>query len=766
MVRNIFLLSAMLLSATTHSDDIDIYLRALQRSVTAEVVLYVDWRSAGAAGLAQDLPAQLSEAIRTAAKPDHWPWGPPAVAITLLAPRVTPCFDPNCDDPDWALYPVPDANEEGALAALEAAMGSLAEATEMRSLQSYSRNDVSTVIDRLYGDRTSDASCAPPELLYLGFDETSETREPAALAAAIATHWNAAVVDSAGLGFVSLAGVGAGFSERLGKAYLPLFEPAPAMPWRGGLQQLSSTGEPVGTPLNAANSAALGAVMHSTPVFVDYGLRAGYTETEPDVRLLFGGNDGYLHMWHMTAPVDGSIMSGHEAWAVMPSAIEPEQRKISGLDAVARFPYGLDGSPVVHRYDSDRDGTVDPAAGDRVLVFFGLRRGGAELYGWDISEPDEPVELWQLSRSSPAFEQLGLTFSTPQVVQLDLGEPSLRTALLLGAGYSPNKDLRATADIVGNAIYLLDAESGRLLWRASGPGSSAPFDSSLAAEEMTHSFAAPPAVLDSDGDGASDKAYLADTGGQIWRVDLPQAGRGWTGDQTELMAAASARVIARLGGSADADRRFFHRVDVTRARDDFGDYDGVVLVSGNRANPLETVVANYAYLIKDRGFPGIVTHSQLSDVTEICRRPQDDGCTRETLEKGWALSLQGLGEKGLASPLVRSGKVYFSTYLPTAEHLGHCDAGLGEGRVYIVDLLHGAPAVRETYPARNWDDEDDKLLETQRYFAVGDGIPSAVVPYREGLMLPGPGPDGRLVLDPGGTMRWRVHWRESGVDPQ
>ncbi len=57
---------------------------------------------------------------------------------------------------------------------------------------------------------------------------------------------------------------------------------------------------------------------------------------------------------------------------------------------------------------------------------------------------------------------------------------------------------------------------------------------------------------------------------------------------------------AESGGTASDDRRFFHAPDIVHSYDEFGDFDGVLIQSGNREDPNESLVENALFYIKDR----------------------------------------------------------------------------------------------------------------------------------------------------------------------
>jgi type IV pilus assembly protein PilY1 len=522
---------------------------------------------------------------------------------------------------------------------------------------------------------------------------------------------------------------------------------------------------------------------HSRPLAVSYGARTGtgYSADNPDIRLFFGGNDGFFHMLRNTYADTGARQSGRETWAFIPPSLLRLQAELAveAPLAAGRHRYGLDGEPVAYILDRDRNGVIDAARGDRVWVYIGQRRGGSSLFAFDMSDPDQPRYKWRIGRDTPGFEQLALTFSTPRIAQLDLGEAAPTPALIFAGGYHggwsgearAGKDAGDDADTRGNAIYVVRADTGALVWKAVGPGE-APVpragDDLLFVPELMDSIPSPLTVIDADRNGVEDRAYVGDSGGKVWRLDLDEHG------QLELAPGAAAsgrwrlRLLASLGGSGAADRRFFHAPDVVQSRDAMGDYDGVVIVSGNRAAPTETRVRDFAYLLKDRGTAGAaalddappvatITEAQLADVGDSCRAEETSGCATGELSAGWKLALQGRGEKGLSTPLVSNGSIVFTSYVPAVSADQACPLPLGRSRTYKLALRDGAPRM---VPAGNLQPQQAPVP----YRELGPGLRGDVVPLQDGLLLPvNGGADDQLLTVPGRT-RWRAYWRQEGVD--
>jgi type IV pilus assembly protein PilY1 len=216
--------------------------------------------------------------------------------------------------------------------------------------------------------------------------------------------------------------------------------------------------------------------------------------------------------------------------------------------------------------------------------------------------------------------------------------------------------------------------------------------------------------------------------------------------------------------SIATDRRFFHRPDLVPSKDGNGLFDGVVIGSGNRADPLDKggSPVNFMYMIKDRrtaagsSVDTGLTHVDFGDVTSNCL--QNGGTCIVNLTNGWRLELEEPGEKVLATALTITGKTFFTTYMPfSGTGATACSPSEGAGRLYAVSLQDATAVI-------NYDTSDDdpsspdpdapnskadRSVELQSL-----GIPAEVVAVPPNKILR---PD--LQIDNiDATTRWRTFW--------
>jgi len=498
--------------------------------------------------------------------------------------------------------------------------------------------------------------------------------------------------------------------------------------------------------ITEARGWLMGDPLHSRPLPINYGAVSGYGEDNQSIYIAFGANDGFLHFVRNTTSGTTGSESGQEVWAFMPQEVMNKLPTLRNNAAGSGKPYLVDGAPSVYVEGRFIDQAID---GDDVHLYFGLGRGGKAYYGIDISDPEDPSLMWKINKSGD-FSELSYTTSNP-VVGLRRDGTDAEPIVIFGGGYDLNKDERLGApgdnDAEGAALYVVDGKSGDLIWKAVGSGSSS--SEVFVNSALVDSIASAVAALDTDGDGMTDRIYVGDTGGRVWRADI---GAEDTADWTLTLLADTGRHYSATKAN---DRRFFHAPDVVLDKDASGPFDGVVIGSGDRSDPLDKggVVDNFVYVIKDRnvaagsGTNTGLDHTDFGDVTNTCLEVGAE-CTA-TLTNGWRMGLTATGEKSLATPLTVGGTIYFTTYLPPGTSSSQsCGPDEGSGRLYAVKLSN-ASAVR------NYDTTTETL---ERY----DELDSKGIPA-EAISLP---PDGILKPDlsiekTDVPTRLRTYWLES-----
>ncbi|MGL5524335.1 MAG: pilus assembly protein [Aeromonas veronii] len=464
----------------------------------------------------------------------------------------------------------------------------------------------------------------------------------------------------------------------------------------------------------------LGDPLHSRPLVINYGctVLTGQTSCNPDLRIVMGTNAGFLHMFK------DSITSVDESWAIMPYQFIANQKVLrENLDSSVHL-YGVDSSPTVLVNEQVKDGHIKSSQGDKVWLFTGLRGGGKAYYALNISNPDSPSLMWRLDKNSAGFSKLGETWSIPEVAFIPgyytetNGKKTYKPVLIFSGGYDQAKSYlgQGAEDSEGLGIYIVDAEAGTLLFSFT-PDAASVTNKQVAG--MVYSMPGAVSVLDSDGDGVSDRVYAGDTGGQIWRIDMKGIDKSkWTAIKFASLG------NAHLTGTAkklEDDRRFFTQPVLVRTINKGWKYDGtnylyserpfdaVLIGSGDRNRPSSEATTQNVYVMlrdynvnptlfgatSEPAVPSTITLNDLYDVTSDpftgLNEEQIVNTTKALTSKlGWKFWLNESGEKSMGAGLVLQGKLYFTTFLPQVQDFQQCTIqSIGAMRQYMIDMHYG-----------------------------------------------------------------------------
>jgi type IV pilus assembly protein PilY1 len=281
---------------------------------------------------------------------------------------------------------------------------------------------------------------------------------------------------------------------------------------------------------------------------------------------------------------------------------------------------------------------------------------------------------------------------------------------------------------------------------------------------MSYSIPATPSVIDVNGDGLADQAYVGDMGGQIWRIDFRN------GQEADNFAPGG--VIADLAGNeAASNRRFYHTPDLSGTLSGGQRYLNLAIGSGYQAGPLSKSVEDRFYKItidsiavplNAEGNPEYttLTEADLLDTTDNLIQQGNDS-ERDAAEtslaqsQGWYIRLTRGGEKVLSASTTLRGDVFFTTFEPAAS-LDPCVPSAGQARLYHVELADGRAVV-------NYDElgSDENLTEPDRYIALKTlGLPpSPQTVTIDGVEVIVAGTETLMPPEPDGLVQ-KIYWYE------
>ena len=347
--------------------------------------------------------------------------------------------------------------------------------------------------------------------------------------------------------------------------------------------------------ITAVRAAPIGAVIGSTPAIMDppsldpspdddYGhsdAPTTFAGQHKDRRAIIfvGSNDGMMHA------IDAR--TGFEVWAFIPYNLLPKLKTFRDGQAVDQYDYFVDSSPKIAE--------VKVGGVWKSLLLFGEGPGGTFYQCFDVSEAGMGVDptlddisavntlltkfdsanesivfkwafpnyssfdptysaTFTVADGTPGGKQrfygdlkatatyaektVGFTWSDPAVGSLDAHRDV--TAVIVGSGYFPDVEASLpgrglAAPKAGNAMYLLNADTGVLLGNpsgsnctsisgGSGSGSGCVTIGDVAGNGRKNALQADPTAAGESGSVAVSKAYVGDIDGRYWRFNFAADG--------------------------------------------------------------------------------------------------------------------------------------------------------------------------------------------------------------------------------------------------
>ncbi|MCK5813858.1 MAG: hypothetical protein KAH03_06355, partial [Cocleimonas sp.] len=230
------------------------------------------------------------------------------------------------------------------------------------------------------------------------------------------------------------------------------------------------------------------------------------------------------------------------------------------------------------------------------------------------------------------------------------------------------------------------------------------------AGDLNHSIPGGMRILDLNRNGAIDRMYFADTGGNIWRLDLNEELNEGDSNSSKLIKLAS------FGGTGENARKFYNEPDVSLFRHKGKSVLAISIGSGYRSHPMSTEIKDHFFTILDRStFTPIDTNTfttlQLTadDMAKVTLTMNAEGVKTlnygalsdndllTSTKNGWYLDFASIGEKVLSDTITVDGVLSFTTFVPQANPSSTpvedlCTAPATQGRLYSMRLLTGKPA--------------------------------------------------------------------------
>ena len=385
--------------------------------------------------------------------------------------------------------------------------------------------------------------------------------------------------------------------------------------------------------LTSANATqpikVLGATIHSTPASVSYSANLdedGRVNTTRDDYVLFGSTEGGVHLVNAD---DASANSngGKEKFVIIPREmlIDPDKSAALVKDATKTSTgspnFGVDAPWMVsadYKYDfTNKKVNIDTTDNKGIYAYGGLRMGGEAFYGLNLLDKESPTMMFAITHTTSGFSRMGQIWSKPTKAKIKTSSSDKGTdVLVFGGGYDmcyENESfqvglidsilggcaLTAALQAKGNAVYIINAKTGALIWSASNASNNT--GTSTTVSTMKNSIVAGVTTLDRDNDGFMDHIYFADLGGQVFRADFTNAGfikpaatpTATSAPETSFTNTRVTRILQSpyTGTDTKYNHRFYERPVVSFYRNPNGGrlFALVNVISGDRSSPLSKI---------------------------------------------------------------------------------------------------------------------------------------------------------------------------------
>ncbi len=427
-------------------------------------------------------------------------------------------------------------------------------------------------------------------------------------------------------------------------------------------------------------STLLGDIINSDPIYVgqqNFGLnllpgaegtsyktyRKSAAYTNRAAMVYVAANDGMLHGF--------SVDTGEELFAYVPDAVFPELTFLTDESYNSSHRLINDGSPwVVDAY---------LGGGWQSVLVGTLGGGGKGVYALNVSNPedfDENDVLWEFTSADDS--NMGVAIPRAAIGRMYNGD----WVAIVANGYNSGGG--------GNAVlFILDLATGAKLKE---------IDTGVGGDNGLSN----PFPVDVDGDRIVDYIYAGDLKGNLWKFDVTSS------DSSDWEVAFGG---APLYTACSADPcTSTNRQPITAPPEVGINPDGgyVVYFGTGRyfavGDNSSGGVANTIYAIRDKNEKDAATlvlpaagRSNLQQQTVLDERVVDFGGFSENVrvtsanlityaQDGWYLNLPAAGERAVSTPILRGGRLIFTTIVPSGDA---CSAG-GESWLMEVNALSGA----------------------------------------------------------------------------
>ncbi|TAN53115.1 MAG: VWA domain-containing protein [Methylococcaceae bacterium] len=477
----------------------------------------------------------------------------------------------------------------------------------------------------------------------------------------------------------------------------------------------------------------LGDIVNSDPVFVgqeNYGysklpglegsrytsFRAGSAYSGRLNMVYAGANDGMLHGFNAgVAPTS----NGAEVFAYVPNAVFDKLGEFSNPGYTHR--YLVDGSP--------KAGDVYFSGGTWKTVLVGTTgAGGKGIFALDVTNPSAfgaANVLWEISSGEEVPDgnasakaefanNLGYALPQPSIARMANGQ----WAAVAANGYGSGDGVTTGNQAV---LYIINVENGSLIKTINTGAGSAAAPNGLST----------PITVDANDDRIVDYIYAGDLLGNLWKFDVSSADiADWT-----LANSGNPLFVACTDNACSAANRQPITAKPQVGKHESGGYM-VYFGTGKYFEMIDQDVGNaqtqsfYAVWDNNAAVAGrgdLQTQTITAEISQsgFNLRSTSSNAVNYATQKGWYMDLlkpaaaQSDGERVVSTPLLRNGRIIFTTLVPNPPNASsQCGVGSdGTSWLMEMDAQSGNPLPAGKPP---WDINGDGKIDSNDLLPGGE----------------------------------------------
>ncbi|MBT2324985.1 hypothetical protein J7E62_21860 [Variovorax paradoxus] len=424
-------------------------------------------------------------------------------------------------------------------------------------------------------------------------------------------------------------------------------------------------------PLYRTRVHALGDIVNGAPAYVgkppfsytDEGYTDFKTSRTGRKKMLYAGaNDGMLHAFSAdTAAGD----AGTELWAYVPTAVLPKLYRLADSSYSTNHQYYVDAAPVV--------GDIKVGTAWKTILVGGLGAGGKSYYALDITDPTNPVALWEFSNAN-----LGLSFGNPIITKRADGT----WVVVVSSGYNN------TAGDGRGHLFVLNANTGELLLDLGTTAGSTATPSGLAKLN---------AWVEDPTNNTALRFYGGDLLGNLWRFDTDNL-VGATGTEATL--------LAQFLVNSTTPQPITTAPQPISVKSGSTNYPALIVGTGSYlgTDDVGSTTQQSIYAIKDAltdtGWGDVRQNAALVDraitfATADATSGSIAGGTVDWVTKiGWKVDLPKSGERLVTEMVVQYNTLAAVSAIPGSSV---CAPSGGSSWLYLLDVANGTASDSEPY---------------------------------------------------------------------